>query len=362
MERIVYLLGAGFSAPLGLPVMKDFISKSKDMASSGKSGNYSYFENIFKMIKDISYLKSFINSDLFNIEEILSVLEMGYFVGDKTINIEDFKKYIKDVITFNTPAIDFNQKDLMVSNWNNFIFGHDKKLNLYGLFVLNLFQLRIEKTKQNVSGEMKMEFETKQIIRKDNVVRRYDIITLNYDECIEKFIKLINNVYTSTSELDLGVTRDSSDESLNNIKYSKLHGSVSKEIILPTWNKNISQPIVSNWELAYNILKEANEVRIVGYSLPLSDNYIKYLLANAFIDSGNLKYIDVITLDSDGETRKRYEHLFTFHNFNFKNSNFLDFLCSLMPIKLSETPGSDKSFIEFYSDIFEKKHREFMPE
>ena len=31
MEKITYVLGAGFSAPLGIPVMRDFLTKSKDL-------------------------------------------------------------------------------------------------------------------------------------------------------------------------------------------------------------------------------------------------------------------------------------------------------------------------------------------
>jgi len=31
LEKVVYLLGAGFSAPLGLPVMSNFLEKSKDI-------------------------------------------------------------------------------------------------------------------------------------------------------------------------------------------------------------------------------------------------------------------------------------------------------------------------------------------
>jgi hypothetical protein len=31
VDRVVYLLGAGFSAPLGLPVMSNFLMKSKDL-------------------------------------------------------------------------------------------------------------------------------------------------------------------------------------------------------------------------------------------------------------------------------------------------------------------------------------------
>lgn len=30
-EKVVYILGAGFSAPLGLPVMSNFLVKSKDL-------------------------------------------------------------------------------------------------------------------------------------------------------------------------------------------------------------------------------------------------------------------------------------------------------------------------------------------
>ncbi|WP_175406349.1 hypothetical protein [Bacillus sp. FJAT-27264] len=29
MEKVVYILGAGFSAPLGIPVMSNFIMKAK---------------------------------------------------------------------------------------------------------------------------------------------------------------------------------------------------------------------------------------------------------------------------------------------------------------------------------------------
>ncbi len=31
IQRVAYLLGAGFSAPLGLPVMSNFLAKAKDL-------------------------------------------------------------------------------------------------------------------------------------------------------------------------------------------------------------------------------------------------------------------------------------------------------------------------------------------
>ena len=131
MENIVYILGAGFSAPIGLPVMNNFIDKSKDMYfNNNDDGNFNYFDDIFKMIKDISFLKNYIRSNLFNIEEILSTLEMGLSIGTSKTNIKEFKKYIKEVINFYTPIIDFRIDDLKDSNWHQFVFGKNKLSHL----------------------------------------------------------------------------------------------------------------------------------------------------------------------------------------------------------------------------------------
>ena len=84
MNKIVYIFGAGFSAPLGLPLMNNFISKSKAMYfNSNPSKNYDYFNDTFKMIESNSYVKNFVNSDLFNIEELLSILEMCASVSSR---------------------------------------------------------------------------------------------------------------------------------------------------------------------------------------------------------------------------------------------------------------------------------------
>ena len=377
MENIVYILGAGFSAPIGLPVMNNFIDKSKDMLFNyNDKSDFDYFDSIFKMIKDISFLKNYIKSNLFNIEEILSTLEMGLSIGTSKTDIKEFKKYIKDVINFYTPKIDFRIDELKDSNWHQFVFGknnlsHLRKadgslgnynnfpfidkdfLNLYGVFICYLFNLRIERT----INPLTLGTRPMLIDQKDS--RNYSLITLNYDEVIENIVNLlIINFMNGENRIEL---IDTNDDNPDKIKYAKLHGSVSKEIMLPTWSKNISDPFKSTWELAYNILKNANEIRIIGYSLPPSDNYVKYLFINAFKDSKNLKKIDVITIDDDGEVEKRYRNLFILPNFKFKNSNFLEFLLSLYPPKQSEVnPGSDKRQIEFYPHILENKHKEFM--
>ena len=103
MERIVYLLGAGFSAPLGLPVMQNFYTRSMDMLDDDKQ-KYGYFSKVFDAVRNMSPTKTYFDSDLKNIEEILSILDMKDMVSGENQSFM-FAKYIKEVIKHHTPTI-----------------------------------------------------------------------------------------------------------------------------------------------------------------------------------------------------------------------------------------------------------------
>ncbi|HEX2982138.1 MAG TPA: hypothetical protein VHO28_01205, partial [Ignavibacteriales bacterium] len=68
MERITYLLGAGFSAPLGLPVMSNFIEKSKNLYYCDRE-KYKHFQNILNSIWELNTIEKYYDTDLTNIEE-----------------------------------------------------------------------------------------------------------------------------------------------------------------------------------------------------------------------------------------------------------------------------------------------------
>lgn len=79
MERVVYLLGAGFSAPLGIPVMSNFLIKSRDLYRLDQT-RYAHFKEVFDTISELSVIETFYSADLLNIEEILSVLEIREYL------------------------------------------------------------------------------------------------------------------------------------------------------------------------------------------------------------------------------------------------------------------------------------------
>ncbi len=80
MENVVYLLGAGFSAPLGLPLMGNFLVKAKDMYWQHPD-QFRHFSKVLDTIQKMHVCKSYFESDLSNIEEVLSIPEMQAIIG-----------------------------------------------------------------------------------------------------------------------------------------------------------------------------------------------------------------------------------------------------------------------------------------
>jgi hypothetical protein len=62
---------------------------------------------------------------------------------------------------------------------------------------------------------------------------------------------------------------------------------------------------------------EAHHIRIVGYSLPLTDAYIRYLLKDVIGQAGNIEQIDVLCEDGNDKVERRCRDFIRFKNFRF---------------------------------------------
>ncbi|MHA6167137.1 SIR2 family protein [Bacillus mojavensis] len=337
MEKVVYVLGAGFSAPLGLPVMSNFILKAKDIYFSNEE-EYSHFKEVFDLLNNMSIIKNFFNTDLYNIEEILSILEMNEYINENG-EFERFKKFIADVIEYTTPQ--YLQMKSIPSNWQEYILGQTNLSRLYGTFISNLSNLEVEEVSST------FDYSRNFIWSKTSANTEYSIISLNYDLVIENYFEYIKNSFTL----------ESNTEDLLNI--SKLHGCVKKgNIVPPTWNKSSNRELLKEWQRAWNLLKNANQIRIIGYSLPITDSYIKYFLKSAMLESKHLKNLDVITLDNEQcETKSRYDDFVDFNYYRFKNGDILEYLRKLHHLQFNTVESRDKVY-KF--DVLEKHHSNFM--
>lgn len=225
MINVTYILGAGFSAPAGVPVMGNFISMSKDLYFSDPN-RYSYFKSVFAKIDRLSKIKSYFNADLFNIEEVLSILETERQLIKATKANREFVSLITDVLNHYTPPL-ANFAPERPANWEDFIFGRHMPEKLYAAFFASMFGLLFSRRSDNDRGLRIENFDDH---------RGYSIVTLNYDLLPERFEQLLAKYFAGGETIHF--QRDRYDETDYLPHLAKIHGSSdSKDIIPPTWAK-----------------------------------------------------------------------------------------------------------------------------
>jgi hypothetical protein len=369
-ELVVYVLGAGFSVPLGIPVMNNFVSKSKNQFLKDTE-KYKKFSAVFKKFGELYKVKNFFSSDLDNIEEILSILEMETYLksSDSKLKSSAFIDYLCDVIEEHTPSL--NPKpfpNALVKNLFN-AFGNrppdlisrlefeNVYVNRYALFVAQLLNLEVQPT-----DEIGIAFHDPAVFafnHTEQPEKLYSVVTLNYDMVLENICAGLNDTF----KCELGFRKSHSDK-YNGKRFrpylSKLHGCVSdRKIVPPTWAKSgVENNIREAWALARSLLANAKHIRILGYSLPQSDNYVKYLFKLASLDSFNLESIDILCKDADGSVKKRYNEFFEFKDCRFLSGNIEDYLAGIViPEQKEPNKFRYKGLERRHSDFFKEAER-----
>jgi hypothetical protein len=311
MERVVYILGAGFSAPLGLPVVRNFRLKSQDQFASAKP-EYEYFGEVFKEIQRLSVTKNFFNADLYDVEEILSLIEMSAF-ADAAATRTEFVNYIADVIRYHTPNIGYSS-----SEQRSFGLHGTLQWQPYIAFVIALLGGSVA----SIGGATA---HPRLVVSADSqAAAQYAVVSLNYDTVLETAQSYIHRqgFFHSNDALRLNVVPGARRPS--GILLAKLHGTIDQpeSIVPPTWSKANNPATADAWKYAHEALGAANHIRFIGYSLPAGDANVRYLLKSALSRSANLKSIDVICLDdSEGSAERRYREFVSFNYFRFKAHN-----------------------------------------
>ena len=220
-EIVVYILGAGFSAQFGLPIMSNFLEKSKDMyalrnSRDFKGGNIDFFGEVYQEIDKLRRCKDFYASDMTNIEEILSLFEMGKMLGVQSKQQIDFQNFISKVIKYYTPS------ELGASEIN---FSSLQK------FIKNLFRV------ESISEYGRTYY--------DSELPFYSILTFNYDMLLENALA---NDRRKNAEIYMAKFIEEKNFSDGNLPYIKLHGVVSnpQTIVTPTWRKAFGDNEASN--------------------------------------------------------------------------------------------------------------------
>ncbi len=81
-------------------------------------------------------------------------------------------------------------------------------------------------------------------------------------------------------------------------------------IIPPTWNKTQYHTTIARvWQRAALELSDAENIFVVGYSLPGADSFFRYLLALGLIGDVRIKRFWVFDVDQSGDVERRFKKL-----------------------------------------------------
>ena len=133
IDKNVYLLGAGFSKEIGLPLQDDFLLVAKEVYFKNPE-KYKHFKTVFDYQDELSKMRKFLNYPLLNLEHLFNLIEMNSFYskgGDVTKIKEDFTKLICDVLIDRTPN-PFTHDSSEFSKIDSRFF---KYLSFLGLFI-----------------------------------------------------------------------------------------------------------------------------------------------------------------------------------------------------------------------------------
>jgi hypothetical protein len=140
MERVVYILGAGFSAPLGIPTVRNFIEKARDLYF-GDPGRYGHFKDVLTDITNLSRTSVMFKTPQYDLEEVLSILQAEQEFG-KTSDAHErkdaFVRLIADVV--NDSALPL-PAPISTGNWRGYVTASGDWQN-YITFVASLFRLQ----------------------------------------------------------------------------------------------------------------------------------------------------------------------------------------------------------------------------
>lgn len=332
MADTVFILGAGASKLAGAPLMGDFLDTAHDLWKLGKtSDSQEDFNSVFEAISLLQRVHSKSQLNIDNIESVFAAFEMaktlGTFPGKDVNQISDLIKSLKRLIVKTLElSVKFPIKEQHI----------DVPPPPYHEFIKMVSFLRGEAKPNHSVAILTFNYD----IALDYAVN-YSCVNIDYgigNEAVDKIdslpvIKLHGSLNWTTSVNNGDIV----PWSLKN--YFKTHerafnpnrqkcmipiGSQLKEmnnkkqivngepvIVPPSWNKEDSHRALTKvWTRAAKELKNAENIFIIGYSMPLSDAFFQYLYALGTVGKTVLKKIWVYNIDPPkGEVEDRFRKI-----------------------------------------------------
>ncbi len=341
MTNTVFVLGAGASKLAGAPLMKEFLDTSHELWSLNAVGDaQDDFKTVFDARAALQAVHSKSQLDIDNIESLFSAIEMaktlGRFPGKSEAAIDDLIRALKVVIvktlesTVKLPVQSgelaspppFQEFVNLVQHLQDqsqprhsvsvITFNYD--LALDAALALNAYRANYGlKTQVEVAGKPFPLFKLHGSLNWTEPIptaKDKGIVAWGLGHYLA-----MTKASTFISQSDKAVVLPLGTQLKELSSRPELQGSnilVTGEPVLvpPTWNKTEShRTLATVWRQAAEALAHAENIFVVGYSMPETDAFFRYLYALGTVGTAMLKRFWVFDIDTTTVVKKRYEDL-----------------------------------------------------
>lgn len=322
MSDVVFVLGAGASKAAGAPLMTNFLDTAHELWKTGKVQDVeSDFARVFRAVSDLQAVHSKATLDINNVESVFATLEMAAmlhkFPGSESCDVNAMVESLKLVIgTTLERTIEIPWRE-----------GRPQAPQPYGQFARLIHQLRQDADPRRTVSVITFNYDlacdlamhcagvpVDYALDESAATAVVPLLklhgSLNWVYCPdlarvvpwtlqEHFSTHGWNVWEETSSVKL--------QMMPHLKKYKHQGhDVKPEPVLvpPTWNKAEYHKNLSKvWSRAAKELTDAEDIFIVGYSLPETDAFFRYMYALGTVGGTPLKRLWAFNPDSAVESR-----------------------------------------------------------
>lgn len=338
--KTVFIFGAGASADAGAPLMGNFLDKAEDLlrrrdpSINGLTGDFEKVFNVLSGLRAAVHEKSYL--DLENIEAVFGAVEMAEILqGVRGIEKEEYKTVRTSLVRLIAGTLE-----------GTIVFPTESRTEVRWLVSPVTYR-------HFVDGVVHSPYTEGIPFVADDVT----FITFNYDICLDFALARAGLEPDYCLSAAGGKPRESS------VRLLKLHGSLNwfgsgngivpvelrdtvlkqdgrmapfggqtvriqmgpytKEepyaalglseipsIVPPAWSKGEYHRTISNvWASAAQHLSQAENIIIVGYSLPETDTFFRYLFSLGTIGPTRVRNFIVVNPETSGATEERFRSL-----------------------------------------------------
>jgi NAD-dependent SIR2 family protein deacetylase len=332
MTENVIILGAGASADSGAPLMNNFLDKAEDILSSNSLDQDSkiHFERIFELLNEMQKVHSKARLDLNNIETVFGAIEMATIIkrfGTKSIEeIQEYKdSIVRLIIETIEHSMNFYYEGLAIyapDSYNNLVnaIKNSSANNNTSIITFN-YDLGIDTALSRQGYGINYGFENKTLQPNDfSLFKLHGSINWAYCEADQNIYPYYPEWYLRDLHAQTGYNLRGSIKlhvskyfsHIRNHHKSKIEVDKTKSVIVPpSWNKNSYHGTISTvWQKASEKLSNAKNIVIIGYSLPESDSFFRYLFALGTLGSTRIRNIIVVNPEiAGGDVDNRFKGL-----------------------------------------------------